>query len=700
MESQYWKIDEVAHELSVSVATIRNWIRSGRIKDFHKEGKVLLFNKKEIETLKLDIAEGTSNRLKSRRNKKMVQGNIIPSEYVTYKPYLGAIEDILVIAKKMKHEQAVSLVLLEIALHFLLQRKKVECKGVEPESLVGRMVREELMIPSSIQKNLLRLYDIRSGTISEEDIGFLSEIRSIELPFVEGEDFLGLAYMSLAASKERKTSGQYYTPSKVVDVTIQQNAEKVYQRKIGESLKVVDPCCGSGNFLIKVFLWLKQELLSEGHSVQEAEELLIKESIVGYDINPIAVALCSINLLLLTETNEITSEPKITCKNTLFEHAPSLFTVNEEFDWVIGNPPWGYSFSDQEKQELKAAFLTSGDSIESFSLFIEASIDMLKQGGTLTFVLPESILNIKVHGTIREFILKNTMIEDITLLGREFSNVFTNTLTLTLLKDKVETHKVKVIDSEKVYEVSQQLFLSNDHFIFNVLSDNEIQKVLDHIRAFENVFYLKDKIHAEYALGIVTGDNKKYVSNEQLENMEPILTGKDIFKFNYVHSGKFVEFLPSEFQQVAPERLYRAPEKLFYRFINKELIFAYDDRKTLSLNSANILIPKHDQYSVKYVMAVLNSRVAQFFHTFMFSPLKVLKSHIESIPIPMCTDEEQAEVVELVKLLLESRDEVERLELYNQLDELISGLYELDEDTKLLIKEKVEDSKFLTGKNK
>ena len=56
----------------------------------------------------------------------------------------------------------------------------------------------------------------------------------------------------------------------------------------------------------------------------------------------------------------------------------------------------------------------------------------------------------------------------------------------------------------------------------------------------------------------------------------------------------FIRFDPDRFQQAAPERKYRAPEKLVYRFISKKLIVAYDDRGRLTLNSANILIPRVD----------------------------------------------------------------------------------------------------------
>lgn len=98
--------------------------------------------------------------------------------------------------------------------------------------------------------------------------------------------------------------------------------------------------------------------------------------------------------------------------------------------------------------------------------------------------------------------------------------------------------------------------------------------------------------------------------------------------------------------------MYRAPEKLLYRFICATPVFAYDDHQTLSLNSANILIPHVDGISTKYILAVLNSRTVSFWCRKKYNSVKLLKSHIEGIPIPTPTDRQQQEIVNLVNSLI------------------------------------------------
>ncbi len=149
------------------------------------------------------------------------------------------------------------------------------------------------------------------------------------------------------------------------------------------------------------------------------------------------------------------------------------------------------------------------------------------------------------------------------------------------------------------------------------------------------VMYLRGG-SAKFALGIVTGgDNRRFIKDQDQPGAEAVLKGSDIFKYNYAEPQSRILFTPEKFQQVAPLKYYRAPEKLIYRFINKQLVFAYDDRQMLSLNSANVLIPPElTGYRIKYAAAVLNSSFAQFFFQMSYASVKVLRRHLSPYPSP------------------------------------------------------------------
>ena len=140
---------------------------------------------------------------------------------------------------------------------------------------------------------------------------------------------------------------------------------------------------------------------------------------------------------------------------------------------------------------------------------------------------------------------------------------------------------------------------------------------------------------------------------------------------NYIH------FAPEKFQQVAPTEMYRAKEKLLYRFIAEVPVFTYDNQQTLSLNSCNILIPQIEDMDIKYVLAILNSSVAAYFINKKYNSVKLLRSHIESLPIPMISAEKQNDIIKRVDNIINSNESISGL--YEELDNEIMNIYSLSE---------------------
>lgn len=685
------QLKEVAALLSVSAATVRNWIKSGKIKVI-RQGRTSFFNRQEILQIKQEIESGASYRLKSRRNKIAVEGTYIPTEYVNSAEYIKLAEKILEIANGSSCEINPNLILIEIILALFLNQGRLTCPPEFRDHSLTELAIQDKLLLGEYSSILNSLFDV-NREISANQSEILRQIRQLNIRFIPGDDLLGLVYMSLSNLSKRKSNGSYYTPSKIVDALVEQSLDSLCDISFP---KIVDPCCGSGNFLIKLFLAAKLRLLKRGLSTEEAEKRLLQDCLSAYDIDETAVTLAKINLELLREcpSGNLLSF-KIECRNTLDNYCHLFAQAElETFDLVIGNPPWGYSFSQKEFDLYKNRFITAQASLESFCLFIEYGLGILKPNGILSYVLPEAMLNVRLHAPIRQILLEKTQILKIHLLGQQFSKVFTPAFTLIVKNSQVTlNHEILVEWNDWVQSIPQQRFYENEMYIFNVKTSHLEDKIIKHMKSLLGIRYLKG--HAEFALGIVTGNNKEWVLPRPFPGSEHILKGNDVFKYNFYPSENYIPFEPQKFQQVAPEKLYRAPEKLLYRFINENLVFAYDDRQTLSLNSANLVIPKLPGYSIKYILAVLNSRAAQFFHTVSFSSIKVLRKHIESIPIPPCDLEKQQSIIKNVDLLLSEKNETLRAHLYEQIDTQIMKLYGFNAEQQGLILEKCADIKFL-----
>lgn len=238
----------------------------------------------------------------------------------------------------------------------------------------------------------------------------------------------------------------------------------------------------------------------------------------------------------------------------------------------------------------------------------------------------------------------------------------------------------EVSTGNTTFVISKHRTFSDRTLSFNV-SDEE-NRCLNTISEIENAAFLKE--NAKFALGIVTGNNKEYISAEKRSDNELVLKGSDIQRYRVCASGNYIRFVPESFQQVAPIEIYRAKEKLLYRFISEVPVFTYDNKQTLSLNSCNIVIPEIDGLAIKYVLAILNSSVVAFFISKKFNSVKLLRSHIEQVPIPIVSAKEQDNIIKKVDRLMNSSENISGL--YSELDDMVMGLYHLTaQDRKIIV---------------
>ena len=95
-------------------------------------------------------------------------------------------------------------------------------------------------------------------------------------------------------------------------------------------------------------------------------------------------------------------------------------------------------------------------------------------------------------------------------------------------------------------------------------------------------------------------------------------------------------------------------------------------------------------------MAILNSRIAQFIFKKEFNSIKVLRSHIENIPIPYISEEKQKQFIELTDKISLETEPARIIQLYDKLDSSICSLFKLSKKEQLEIRLAVDvDNKFL-----
>ena len=446
------------------------------------------------------------------------------------------------------------------------------------------------------------------------------------------DDWIGFIYQSLTSEGSRILKGLYYTKPVIVN-------EMLSDIRVLHEERFLYPCCGSGIFLMKV---------------QHAE----MEQLYGIDNDSLAVMIAKANLIV--RFNESSVYPQIYQMDFLL-HAPTALG-DLKFDYIVTNPPWG-----TEKGKLHNSDIIQ--SKEKASLFFTESYKFLNKNGIQHFLLPSSVMKIKVHADLRRFVTHETRMESIKCYRERFKGVFTDFVSLKVSnKPMFESQNYVVYGANN--EVSRKEFVptNDDYCAIPMLNDRD-EAILSKAERMRN----DDLSHSQWALGIITGNNAKVLKERPRQGLEPIFTGKDISKYHLKKASRYVKYDRADFQQCAKDEFFRAKEKLVYKFVSGHLCFTYDDKQRLFLNSANILIPDIEGMSVKTVLAFLNSSLFNFLYVKRFNDLKILRGNLSTLPFPKITPETNKQLTALVDDALKGN-----MNAITEIDELIFALYEFD----------------------
>ncbi len=465
------------------------------------------------------------------------------------------------------------------------------------------------------------------------DITVIDELAAYAPPTDEF-DILGLIYQSYLHEGKKNIIGSYYTPQKIA-----YNMTKDFDLSNGKLF--FDPCCGSGAFLLTI-------------SASEPDQIF------GLDNDKVAVLISKINLLLKYKDTEFIPQiysMDFLMGNSIIQQHPIF---EKKFDYIATNPPWG------AMDDYRNIFAIT--SKETFSYFFVKAFEQLKENGTIRFLFPEAILNVKVHKDIRKFILDRAGLVSITTYDDMFSGVTTKYVDIEC-GNNADKSTFTVYSGEKKRAVEIKTVYETENLIFNLLSDDDLSIV--RIVKERGKYSLKN---STWALGVVTGDNKGKLFPECHEGMEKIYTGKEIQPYALRPVKNYILYDRFNLQQVARDEIYRAPEKLVYKFISNKLVFAYDNSASLFLNSANILIPNIPSMSCKTVMAFLNSSLFQFMYIKLFGEVKILKGNLIELPFPEISAEDDEKIELLVDEILDGNSEKQE-----EIDNYIFYVYGLTE---------------------
>ncbi len=420
-------------------------------------------------------------------------------------------------------------------------------------------------------------------------------VLSVEILGSAYEQFLGkqitLGRTGIAVIEQkpevRKAGGVYYTPQYIVNYIVENTVGKLLQGKTpveASSLKIVDPACGSGSFLIGAYDHLlkwhkdiytkdgkqskgnKAALLTPDGNLTTAEKKrILLNNIYGVDIDLNAVEVTKLSLLLKCmegETNASiatqlrlfndrilpTLDNNIKSGNSLIDtdFYSEALDFNEEkkikpfnwqkafpevlkkggFDTVIGNPPYvlleGEFRNDDLLTYFKKKYTSASYKIDLYHLFYEKGLYLLKENGKLGFITPSNYLSNNRLVALRATLLDNSFIEIINVIaGRVFSASVDTTVTiLSKSQNKQKSHFIHSNWTGKVLEET-----SDKEFDQNNFRQNEGQMFISttkNIKFNRKIYELGESYFVKF--GMQLRDRKIYEADVITNKQKDLIT--------------------------------------------------------------------------------------------------------------------------------------------------------------------------------
>ena len=213
-------------------------------------------------------------------------------------------------------------------------------------------------------------------------------------------------------------------------------------QEILKTIRILDPACGSGAFLIEAFEQMYAAFQSSNDRLEELrgqrtlfdlDTQILQNNLYGVDLNEEAIEICRLSLWIKTAQrgkpltsldhtirvgNSVVADTSVHAKAFDWQAAfPEVFESGG-FDVVVGNPPYvRQEWISAYKPYLESHYKTYDSGADLYVYFYELGIRLLKPGGRLSFVVTNKWMKTGYGEPLRTFFASDTWIESVVDFG-------------------------------------------------------------------------------------------------------------------------------------------------------------------------------------------------------------------------------------------------------------------------------------------
>ncbi|MEO7446056.1 MAG: TaqI-like C-terminal specificity domain-containing protein [Ferruginibacter sp.] len=590
---------------------------------------------------------------------------------------------------------------------------------------------------------------------SEVDVNILGHIFEHSLNEIE-EVQAELEGQALDKTKtKRKKDGVFYTPRYItkyiventvgeicrlqketlgiIDDAFTPQKRKTNTRQLQQQLEdyrhwllqitICDPACGSGAFLNQAldFLIAEHRLIDEltarlfgsAMVMSDVEMAILEHNIFGVDINEEAVDIARLSLWLRTarkgrKLNKLNENIK--CGNSLIDDptiaGDKAFNWQREFkhvfdkggfDVVIGNPPWGATFSTNEIEYYRQNYKVVVGHSEAYYLFVERCYFLINVNAKLGFIIPNSWFSNKYAKGFRNFILKNYQINILLNFNQKIIFEDANVETSILVTQKSSNVVLSALvgsDIGEEFEFSISSWYTNNNNIISFDSIPEINSIISKFSFADSILSQKLDIsngikpyQAGYGLnsnGVsltkIDVDQKIYHSLNKIDDSyKKEIKGKGIKRYFFEWEESYVKW-GNWLMSPKALKYHESPKILVRQIIAKQLLATLDLNNYYADQSLYICINyENDTHNnLLFYLCLLNSKLYGFYFRKFYSEEddlfpKIKVNELKSLPVKSVPLQSQLLYASKADIMLSKNKELQQVK--QQLQQLLQGKY-------------------------
>jgi adenine-specific DNA-methyltransferase len=379
-----------------------------------------------------------------------------------------------------------------------------------------------------------------------------------------------LDYIRKTSLQYKKRKGQFFTPKSIRKELLERLPKLVRP-------KVLDPACGTGEFLLS------------------AKEYFIEPELYGWEIDPKLVSIA----------RRVVPDAHIELVDAL------RMPLKEEFDLIVGNPPY---FEFKPDPELRAKFkkiMWGRPNIYAF--FVYLSLKILKPGGYLAFVVSSSMNNGAYFKKLREFILQVADIKYLKVLNDPY-----------LFKEVNHTFQLLILKKE--HNTGRYIFRMNGITIFT----DKAEKLK---RMFKEAATLHELGYRVQTGKVVWNQNRDRLTNNKVKGI-PLIWSHNIMGGRLVLLNKAdkPQYIKSDRYDIGPAIVVRRVVGHPRRSGDIEAALIPPGFRFLGENHVNVIYPPNASLQeLEEIVRQINSLEAQEVVKMITGNTQISKTELEKL---------------------------------------------------------------------